>query len=136
MTANSGANTVSVLINRGDGSFQARLDFATGRDPYSVAIGDLNGDGRPDLAIANSFEDTVSVLLDTPGLCTVQNVRRKTLPAAKRTIARATCRVGKIRRAYSNVKRGRVISQTPKFGTVVPRGGKVNLVVSRGRRPE
>ena len=64
----------------------------------------------------------------------MQNVKRKTLPAAKRTIARATCRVGKIRRAYSWVKRGRVISQKPKFGTVLPRGGKVNLVVSRGRK--
>ena len=34
-----------------------------------------------------------------------------------------------------DVKRGRVISQKPKLGTVLPSGGKVNLVVSRGRRP-
>ena len=59
-----------------------------------------------------------------------------TLPAAKRTIARGNCRVGKIRRAYSKtVKKGRVISQKPKFGTVLPGGGKVNLAVSRGTRP-
>ncbi|HEU5066475.1 MAG TPA: FG-GAP-like repeat-containing protein [Gaiellaceae bacterium] len=133
-TANLAAGTVSVLVNGGDGSFQAKLDFPTGRDPYSVAIGDLNDDRRPDLAVANSFEDTVSVLLGTPGLCTVQNVKRKTLPTAKRTIARANCRVGKIRRTSSKtVKRGRVISQKPKFGTVLPGGGKVNVVVSRGR---
>ena len=75
------------------------------------------------------------MLLNTPGLCTVQNVEGTTLPAAKRRIARANCRVGKIRRAYSNrVERGRVISQKPKFGAVLPGGGKVNLVVSRGRR--
>jgi beta-lactam-binding protein with PASTA domain len=75
------------------------------------------------------------VLLNTPGLCTVQDVKRKTLPAAKRTIARANCRVGKIRRAYSkSIKRGRVISEKPKPGTVLPNRGKVNLVVSRGRR--
>jgi eukaryotic-like serine/threonine-protein kinase len=74
------------------------------------------------------------VLLNTPGLCTVQDVKGKTLPGAKRTIARANCRVGTIRRTYSKtVKRGRVISQKPKFGTVLPGGGKVNLVVSRGR---
>ena len=37
-------NTVSVLTNVGDGSFQAKHDFGTGSDPHSVAIGDLNAD--------------------------------------------------------------------------------------------
>jgi beta-lactam-binding protein with PASTA domain len=58
-----------------------------------------------------------------------------TLLAATRTLTRARCRVGKIRRAYSKVKRGRVISQKPKPGTVLRGGGKVNLAVSRGKRP-
>jgi serine/threonine-protein kinase len=76
------------------------------------------------------------VLLNRPGLCTVQDVEGQRLPAAKRTIARANCRVGKIRRAYSKwFEKGRVISEKPKPGTVLPGGGKVNLVVSRGRRP-
>ena len=70
------------------------------------------------------------------GVCTVPHVRGKSLPAAKRTIARANCRVGAIRRAYSKtVQRGRVISQKPRPGTVLPNRGKVSLVVSRGRRP-
>ena len=51
-------------------------------------------------------------------------------------MTRADCRVGKIRRAYSNTaKSGRVISQKPMFGAVLPSGGKVNLVVSRARKP-
>ena len=37
--------------------------FATGYFPYVAAIGDLNGDGRPDLAVTNSLDNTVSVLL-------------------------------------------------------------------------
>jgi hypothetical protein len=128
-------NTVSVFTNNGDGSFQAKLDYRTGGDPYSVAIGDLNGDGKQDLATANLDANTVSVLLNRAGLCTVQDVFRQTLPAAKRTVARANCRAGKIRRTYSNrVKKGRVISQKPKPGTVLPNRGKVNLVVSRGPR--
>jgi hypothetical protein len=135
VTSNFGPSTVSVLANRGDGSFQAKLDYRTGHTPYSVAMGDLNGDGKPDLATANSVANTVSVLVNTPGLCTVQDVFRQTLPAAKRTIARANCRVGKIRRAYSKiVPRGRVISQKPKPGTVLPTPGKVNLIISRGRK--
>jgi hypothetical protein len=133
-TANYYANSVSVLLNRGDGSFEARLGYATGNAPWSVAIGDLNGDGKPDLATANPDAYRISELLNTPGLCTVQNVRGTTVRAAKRTVARANCRVGKIRRAYSkSVKRGRVISQKPTFGAVLQGGGKVNLVVSRGR---
>ena len=116
-------------------SFAPARSYATGRPPNSVAIGDLNGDGKPDLTAANSLSNTVSVLLNTPGLCTVQDVFRQTLLAAKRTIAYANCRVGKIRRSYSKrVKKGRVISQKPEFGVVLPGGGKVNLVVSLGRR--
>src|SRR6266545_553989 len=135
-TANFDMSTVSVLLNRGDGSFPPKLDYGTGRGPTSVAIADLNGDGKPDLATANfNLAGTVSVLLNTPGLCTVQDVWGKTLPAAKRTIVRANCRVGKIRRAYSRLKKGCVISEKPKPGTVLPNGAKVNLVVSRGRMP-
>jgi len=45
-------------------SFGAATDFTVGPGPYSVAIGDLNGDGKPDLAVANSNgSGTVSILL-------------------------------------------------------------------------
>ncbi|MFI5183412.1 MAG: FG-GAP-like repeat-containing protein [Vicinamibacteria bacterium] len=36
---------------------------AVGQGPLGVAIGDFNGDGVPDLAVANSLDATVSVLL-------------------------------------------------------------------------
>src|SRR2546428_447945 len=42
-------------------TFQPKVDYPTGSSPSSVAIGDLNGDGKPDLAVANLT--TVSVLL-------------------------------------------------------------------------
>jgi len=69
--ANIASNTVSVLLNTSTsgsittGSFAARVDFATGVTPYSVAIGDLDGDGKPDLAVANENDNTVSVLRNT-----------------------------------------------------------------------
>jgi hypothetical protein len=96
-TANDNADgTVSVLVNRGDGSFQAKLDFRTAPGPYSVAIGYMNGDRKPDLVTANPNAgsanrrrtNSVSVLLNTPGRCTVQNVKGETLSVAKDDRAR------------------------------------------------
>src|SRR3990167_5314242 len=46
-------------------SFSPKTDFTTGSDPYSVSIGDFNGDGKPDLAVANLNSNMVSVLLNT-----------------------------------------------------------------------
>jgi len=69
--------------------------------------------------------------------CTVPNVKAKTLAGARRALRRAHCRIGNVRRAYSDtVRAGRVISERPRPGTVLPRRGTVNLVVSRGRRPQ
>jgi hypothetical protein len=70
-----------------------------------------------------------------PVKCLVPAVKNKPLTAAKRAILARHCRVGKIRRAYSkSVRKGRVISERPKPRTELPNRGKVNLVVSRGRR--
>ena len=46
-------------------SFAAARSYPAGPDPVSVAIGDLNGDGKLDLATANTTAGTVSVLLNS-----------------------------------------------------------------------
>jgi beta-lactam-binding protein with PASTA domain len=68
-------------------------------------------------------------------VCLVPNVKGKRLPAAKRALARAHCRLGKVTRAYSRAKKkGIVVSQKPRPGTRHTRGTRVSLVVSKGRR--
>jgi beta-lactam-binding protein with PASTA domain len=67
--------------------------------------------------------------------CVVPNVKRKPLAAAKRRIAAAHCKTGKVTNAKSaTVAKGRVISQKLKPGKRLPAGTKINLVVSRGKR--
>jgi len=67
--------------------------------------------------------------------CTVPKVIRKTLATAKRRIAAAHCRTGRVTRAKSKtVAKGRVISQRPRAGRKLASGTKVHLVISRGRR--
>ena len=45
--------SVSVLLGRGDGTFRPRRDYAVGSYASRVVAADLNGDGRPDLALGD-----------------------------------------------------------------------------------
>jgi hypothetical protein len=69
VAANSYLNTVSVYLNTtptgGTISFASDVDFTTGNFPEGVAIGDIDGDGKPDLAVANNTDNTLSLLRNT-----------------------------------------------------------------------
>ena len=54
--ANLGSNDVSVLLNRGDGTFGAAVTYPAGNSPSSVAVADLDGVNGLDLVVANAIE--------------------------------------------------------------------------------
>jgi uncharacterized delta-60 repeat protein len=143
------ANDFLVARLKADGSVdttfgvngQTRTDFAANEDDVTAAA--MQSDGRiviagwsrpPDPSAPPNFA-LARYLGSAPVMCRVPRVRGKKLSAARSAITKAHCRVGKVRRSPSKrVKPGRVISQSPKAGTRLPNLGKVNLVVSRGRR--
>ncbi len=78
-------NTVSVQLNTtvpgaAVPTFAEKQDFLTGSFPQSVVVADINGDGMPDLAVANADDGTVSVLLNTtvPGASTLSFAAQQT----------------------------------------------------------
>jgi hypothetical protein len=65
-------HAVSILLGKGDGTFQTTARYGSGASPYvygtpasplAAVAADFNGDGKPDLAVTNRSDGTVSVLL-------------------------------------------------------------------------
>ena len=128
----------SIDASFGDGG-QVNTDLGTNsyEDVQAAALQSnrrivVAGRTAPD---SQSPSDFALVRYLNPPPCRVPNVRGKKLAAARAAITKGNCSVGKVKRkASKKIKRGRVISQSPKAATTLPNLGKVNLVVSKGRR--
>jgi len=55
--------SVSVFLNDGTGKFSIPGFYAVGQSPVAIAVGDFNGDGKPDLFTANNLSNNISVLI-------------------------------------------------------------------------
>ncbi|MSP60277.1 MAG: VCBS repeat-containing protein [Myxococcales bacterium] len=71
--------SVSRFNGSGDGKLSGRMDHATGNNPHTLAVGDLNLDGQLDLVVASNASSTISVLIG--------NVNGTFLPAVNLNVA-------------------------------------------------
>jgi len=72
ITSNDAASTISVLRNTiassgalSSSSFAAKVDFATGISPQQILAGDIDGDGKPEIIVADSGGNAISVFYNT-----------------------------------------------------------------------
>ena len=66
VVTNFDSGDVSVLLGRGDGTFEPQRRYDATAGPFALTVGDLNGDGTPDLAVVDAtspFVVTVAALL-------------------------------------------------------------------------
>jgi hypothetical protein len=61
--ASAPGNTLTLLLGNGDGTFTTGTVPATSFSPSTIAVGDFNGDGKADLAVASGVSDALVVLL-------------------------------------------------------------------------
>ncbi|MBL8829124.1 MAG: VCBS repeat-containing protein, partial [Planctomycetaceae bacterium] len=69
LVAHQDDQTVTALINRttrgaGTISLSAAVNTTVGTQPYAIAVGDLNGDGKPDVVSGNALSDNISAIIN------------------------------------------------------------------------
>ncbi|MBO9205474.1 MULTISPECIES: FG-GAP-like repeat-containing protein [Niastella] len=76
--------SISVYRNTSSGgslSFAPKIDYPTGIGPFSIAIGDIDGDGKPDVVVANEYSFTISVFRNTGTAGSISFDPGKDIPA-------------------------------------------------------
>jgi len=113
VVTNQQSASVSVLLNTTSAgattpTFAAQQSFTVGTNPTSVAIADLDGDGKPDLIVTNASSGTISILRNTtaPGATTPTFAEQQTLATGSYPFSVAALDIdgdGKIDLAVANV---------------------------------
>ena len=103
-----------------------------------AAVADFNHDGRPDLAFADAAWHYANVFVNSTGSaaqpCVVPYLQGYAIAPAKRAVT--DVRLSAVCHRYTRTaEANRVIAQHPRGGTVLPSPSRVDLLVSRGRRP-
>jgi hypothetical protein len=127
---------ITVLLGNGDGNFQAPLTFGTGGDyASSLAIADVNGDGRPDLVVADQGTNgilgpgAVGVLLNLTRFGSTTTVMSSPNPSQVNQSVAFTATVTS-RTAIPNGATVAFYDGATKIGTGTTTGGVAHLTTS------
>jgi hypothetical protein len=103
---------------------------------FSGWSGACSGTGACNVTMSQARSVTATFTLQgSAPVCLVPKLKGKTLAAARGALTSAHCAAGMVTKKFSRVKKGRVISQRPAQGTSLAAGAKVNLVISKGKKP-
>lgn len=81
------AELAGVVLNDGDGTFTAQSPQACGGTPWQVVVGDINGDGNADVAVANRGTDDSGGMLLGDGTGQLGTVSLLDVPDSENPIA-------------------------------------------------
>jgi hypothetical protein len=87
--SNYASNTISVFRNtttNGVMSFGSRQDFAAGEKPTTIALGDLDNDGRLDIAVINDDANSVTVFKNASSVSTINLVKVSDYPTGDNSV--------------------------------------------------
>ena len=65
-SASGGEGSISVLLGKGDGTFDERMDRPAGIQPFGLAVGEITGDRRLELIATSASSDAVSIFRGLP----------------------------------------------------------------------
>ncbi|MBL7690624.1 MAG: Ig-like domain-containing protein [Flavipsychrobacter sp.] len=74
LTSNESGGVFSLFTNTstpGNTSFATRIDYGSGTEDHKLAVGDLDMDGRPDVAVTNFTQNSVSIFKNTSTVSTI-----------------------------------------------------------------
>jgi len=87
VTGSDVAETVSIFQNSSDSgsaiNLTNRQDLPAGFTPYGIAIGDLDGDGRPDIATTGYSDNTMAILQNKGAKGTISFLPKVLLPTGQ-----------------------------------------------------
>jgi hypothetical protein len=112
------------VVLRANSIFGATVGLHVGKNVITTTATNVAG---------NTGSTSITVTYKPPP-CKVPKLRGKTVSGARHALRNGGCKSGKVKRVHSRtVRKGRVISTSPRAGTKHRHGWKVRLVVSSGR---
>jgi FG-GAP-like repeat len=126
---NASSYNIDFFQGNGDGTFQSPIAFPAANNPYSLNMGDFNGDGRLDLVGGNLFLQTSVMLAPSSLAFGIENVGSQSPPQTA-TLTNDGSSALKIKQIGINGADPKDFGQTNNCGTSVPAGGSCQIQVT------